>query len=45
VNAPDDSEMMVIVLCDKLREVDEPQFPLEARMHRRTRYDRIVIIR
>jgi hypothetical protein len=41
----DDREMMVIVVCDKLHEVDKPQFPLEARMHRRTRYDRIVSIR
>jgi hypothetical protein len=37
--------MMVIVLCDKLHEVDEPQVPLEARMQRRTCYDRIVGIR
>ena len=41
----DDREMMVIVLCDKLHEVNQPQFPLEARMHRPTRYDRIVGIR
>jgi len=41
----DDREVMVIVVCDKLHEVDKPQFPLEARMQRRTRYDRIVSIR
>jgi hypothetical protein len=45
VSPPPDREMMVIVVCDKLHEADKPQFPLEARMHRRTRYDRIVSIR
>jgi hypothetical protein len=42
VSPPPDREMMVIVVCDKLHEANKPQFPLEARMHRRTRYDRIV---